>query len=255
MRHFLLVATLFIVLVPPVWADDGLSVTAVLHRDALSAGYTVVNPAGTAALGVPANAVKQTAKVRVKLSKVAHPENYYGDEQPISDLYRFSLHNQSAFKLKKKLWLRLSYPSAYAERDKVIKYYDSASNQWRKLTALNDNTTTYNVTGHLKKKHGIIAAFEQPNTDNIVQGIASWYDWTGAACNAFPLGSQIRVTNVATGAYVDATVVSTGPFIPGRVVDLTREDFSTIADLSAGVVEVTVQQIDWFHHDWIQKSY
>ncbi|MBI4407679.1 MAG: hypothetical protein HY565_04245 [Candidatus Kerfeldbacteria bacterium] len=244
MRYLVLIATLFIVLVSPVWADDGLSVTTVLHRDALSSGYTVVNPAGTAALGIPGNAVKQTAKVRVKLSKVAHPEDYYGDEQPISDLYRFSLHNQSTFKLKKKLWLRLSYPSAYADRDKVIKYYDSATDRWRKLTAFNDNTTTYNVTGHLKKKHGIIAAFEKPSDENIVQGMASWYDWTGAACNAFPLGSQIRVTNVATGAYVDTTVVSTGPFIPGRVVDLTRADFAAIADISAGVVEVTVQQLD-----------
>lgn len=244
MRYIALAFTLCIVLIQPVWADDGLTVTAVLRRDALAAGYTVVNPAGTAALGVPGHAIKQTAQVRVKLSKVAHPENYYGDEQPISDLYRFALHNQTTFKLKKKLWLRLSYPSSYTERDKVMKYYDSASNRWRKLTALNDDTTTYNITGHLKKKHGIIAVFEQPSADDIVQGMASWYDWTGAACNAFPLGSVIRVTNVSTGAYVDSTVVSTGPFIPGRVVDLTRNDFAQIADLSTGVVEVTVQQID-----------
>lgn len=244
MRYLILVATLFIVLVSPVWADDGLSVTAVLRRDALAAGYTVVNPAGTAAVGVPANAVTQVAKVRVQLSQVVHPEDYYGDEQPVSDLYRFSLHNQKSFQLKKKLSLRLSYPSTYAGRDLVIKYYDSVADRWRKLAALANNEETYTVTGRLKKKQGIIAVFEKPSADDIVQGMASWYDWTGAACNAFPLGSVIRVTNVATGAAVDATVVSTGPFIPGRVVDLTRDDFAQIADLSTGVVEVTVQQID-----------
>ncbi|EKD76410.1 MAG: Rare lipoprotein A [uncultured bacterium] len=95
----------------------------------------------------------------------------------------------------------------------------------------------------LKRRQAIVAVFVKPVSSTVVQGTASWYDWTGAACNAFPIGSIIRVTNVATGASVESEVVSTGPFIPGRVVDLPREQFSQIADLSAGLAEVTVERI------------
>lgn len=227
----------------PTWAKDSFSVEAVLRRDALQAGYTVVNPAGTAQLGVPAKAVKRVNKVRVKLGKVAHPENYYGDEQPISDLYRYSFHQTKSFRLDKPVWLGLSYPAAYADRTTVLKYYDPAKDAWRRLPHQSTNTDNYIQKGQLKKKHGIIAVFEKPADGDIVQGIASWYDWTGAACNSFPMGSRIRVTNVATGATVESTIVSTGPFIPGRVVDLPRAEFAQIADVSAGIVEVTVQLV------------
>ena len=228
----------------PSWASNQFSVQAILRRDALQAGYTVINAAGTAQLGVPAKAIKRVSKVRVKLNKVAHPENYYGDEQPVSDLYRYSLHQAKPWLLKKALWLGLSYPSAYAERNLVIKYYDPVQYTWRPLKRQSTKSDSYIQRGKLKKRHAIIAVFEKPSPDNIVQGIASWYDWTGAACNSFPMGSRIRVTNVATGATVESTIVSTGPFIPGRVVDLPREEFSQIADLSAGVVEVTVQLVE-----------
>ncbi|HBY73127.1 MAG TPA: hypothetical protein DEG44_00345 [Candidatus Kerfeldbacteria bacterium] len=195
-------------------------------------------------MGVPAKSIKQVHKVRVKLDKVKHPENYYGDEQPISDLYRYSMHQPKPFRLNKALWLGLSYPSTYAERDTVIKYYDPSKDKWRPLRRQRNNSNSYIQSGQLRKKQGIIAVFEKPLSGDIVQGIASWYDWTGAACNSFPMGSRIRVTNVASGATVDSTIVSTGPFIPGRVVDLPREEFAQIADVSSGIVEVTVQLVE-----------
>lgn len=244
MSRIFFVSVIVSVLAWPVLANNDFSVQAVLRREALRSGYTVVNPVGTAQLGVPANAIRKTDKIRVKLNKVSHPENYYGAAQPISDLYRYSLHQPNAFKLEKALWLGLSYPSSYAERDTVIKYYDSAADKWKKLKHQKKTSTDYVQSGHLKKRQGIIAVFEKPSPDDIVQGIASWYDWTGAACNSFPLGSRIRVTNVATGAAVESTVVSTGPFIPGRVVDLPREEFAKIADVSAGLIEVTVQLVE-----------
>lgn len=244
MSRIFFISVIVSVIAWPVLANNDFSVQAVLRREALRSGYTLVNPAGTAQLGVPANAIRKTDKIRVKLNKVSHPENYYSAAQPISDLYRYSLHQPKPFQLKKALWLGLSYPSSYAERDTVIKYYDSTRDKWRPLKHQSTQADRYVQKGQLKKRHAIVAVFEKPSSDDIVQGIASWYDWTGAACNSFPIGSHIRITNVATGAAVESTIVSTGPFIPGRVVDLPREEFAQIADVSAGLVEVTVQLVE-----------
>lgn len=244
MFRFLLTSLMLCSFALPTWASSEFSVQAVLRRDALQAGYTITNSAGTAYVGVPAKAIKYGHQVRVKLGKVMHPENYYGDDQPISDLYRYSLHQPKPFRLQKALWLGLSYPSIYADRATVIRYYDSAEDKWKRLKHQSTQTGSYVQVGHLKKKHGIIAVFKKTAPDDIVQGMASWYDWVGAACNSFPLGSRILVTNVMTGATVESTIVSTGPFIPGRVVDLPREAFAEIADLSSGVVEVTVQLVE-----------
>ncbi len=224
-------------------ADTGFSTSVMLRQDALAAGYTVVNPVGTMWVGLPADATSGTKQLRVKLNKVAHPENYYGDEQPVSDLYRYHLKANNDFKLDQHLWLQLSFPSSYSDDELVLKYYDSASDRWRKVSEQETDTISLVQSGQLKKKHAIIALFEKPSADHIVQGIASWYYGSGSACNSFPMGSRIRVTNVATGASVDSTIVSTGPFVPGRVVDLNHDDFAAIASISAGVVEVTVEAI------------
>lgn len=243
MYRFVLTSLAVCVFAWPAVASSDFAVEAVLRQDALQAGYTVTNPAGTARLGVPAKAIKRVSKVRVKLNKVSHPERYDGDMQPISDLYRYSLHHSQPWRLRQALWLGLSYPSAYTD-GLVIKYYDAATHTWKRLHHQATQSHQSMQQGTLKKKRGIVAVFAESSNEAVVQGIASWYDWTGAACNAFPLGSRIRVSNVATGASVDATVVSTGPFIPGRVVDLPRADFAQIADVSAGVVEVTVHLLE-----------
>ncbi len=42
-----------------------------------------------------------------------------------------------------------------------------------------------------------------------------------AASRSLPLGTQARVTNLQTGQSTDVTIADRGPFIAGRVVDLT----------------------------------
>lgn len=218
----------------------------ILRHDALRNGYTVYNTTGTVALGVRPRSIARTNHVRITITKIKRPERYpIGEQVLLSDLHRYTVRSSERFKLKKKLWLSLSYPAAVTDTPKVLKYWDSSSQRWRRVKASRNDTGHLQVHGALRHKQAILGVFAktvQPQGD-IVQGLASWYDWTGAACNDFPIGSMIRVTNVASGAYVDSRVVSTGPFMAGRVVDLPRADFEKIANLSAGVVEVTVQQL------------
>lgn len=63
-----------------------------------------------------------------------------------------------------------------------------------------------------------------------------------AAHRTLPCGTRVTVTNNRTGESVRVTITDRGPFVRGRVIDLSREAFRRIAPLSQGVVEVTVSR-------------
>lgn len=69
-------------------------------------------------------------------------------------------------------------------------------------------------------------------------------DRMSCACNLYPLGSILRVTNLSTGFSVD--VVNTDHiskrFSKTRI-DLSKGAFSKIADLEQGLVKVSVERI------------
>ncbi|WP_050759481.1 septal ring lytic transglycosylase RlpA family protein [Luminiphilus syltensis] len=64
-----------------------------------------------------------------------------------------------------------------------------------------------------------------------------------AAHKTLPFGTRLSVTNRENGKSVIVRVNDRGPFIDGRIVDLTRAAFSSIADTSKGVVPVTIEAI------------
>jgi peptidoglycan lytic transglycosylase len=62
-----------------------------------------------------------------------------------------------------------------------------------------------------------------------------------AAHRTYPLGSVVRVTNVKTGATALVRITDRGPFIPGRVVDLSLAAAQKLDVYKPGVAEVKVQ--------------
>ncbi|MBN2724070.1 MAG: septal ring lytic transglycosylase RlpA family protein [Deltaproteobacteria bacterium] len=87
-------------------------------------------------------------------------------------------------------------------------------------------------------------------------GMASWYGKKGektasgervnpsamtAAHRKLPFNSIVRVTEVKTGKYVDVRITDRGPYIKGRIIDLTRGAFKKIAPLNKGVVKVKIR--------------
>jgi Lytic transglycolase/G5-linked-Ubiquitin-like domain len=78
--------------------------------------------------------------------------------------------------------------------------------------------------------------------DHSMIGQASWYyvrsDLT-AASPWLPFGTQVTVTNLATGASVTVVINDRGPF-GGRLIDLSESAFSRIAPLGQGVAEVRI---------------
>ncbi|HEX2699605.1 MAG TPA: septal ring lytic transglycosylase RlpA family protein [Acidimicrobiales bacterium] len=56
-----------------------------------------------------------------------------------------------------------------------------------------------------------------------------------------PKGTSVKVTNTANGRSVLCTVNERGPYVDGRVIDLSRPDFDAIGGPATGVIDVMVE--------------
>ncbi|MFP5224876.1 MAG: ubiquitin-like domain-containing protein [Actinomycetota bacterium] len=81
--------------------------------------------------------------------------------------------------------------------------------------------------------------------DNGVQrGGASWYsqaDGLTAAHKTLPFGTVVRVENLDNGKYVNVVIRDRGPYIEGRIIDLSDEAFRRLAPLSSGVFPARIR--------------
>jgi len=86
-------------------------------------------------------------------------------------------------------------------------------------------------------------------------GLASWYghpyhgraaadgetydmEKLTAAHRTLPFGTWVRVTNLANTKAVDVRIIDRGPFIDGRIIDLSHAAAQAIDMVGPGVVEV-----------------
>lgn len=65
-----------------------------------------------------------------------------------------------------------------------------------------------------------------------------------AAHRTFPLGSIVRVTNVKTGHSALVRITDRGPFIPGRIVDLSLAAARKVDVVQPGVAQVRVELLE-----------
>lgn len=64
-----------------------------------------------------------------------------------------------------------------------------------------------------------------------------------AAHRTLPFGTLLRVRNVSNGKSVDVVVNDRGPFVTGRIIDLSKSAFSALESTSAGVVSVEINVV------------
>jgi rare lipoprotein A len=62
-----------------------------------------------------------------------------------------------------------------------------------------------------------------------------------AAHRTLPMGSTVRVTNLATGQQVYVRITDRGPFAPGRILDLSVGAAKAVGVYRAGVAKVRVE--------------
>ena len=88
-------------------------------------------------------------------------------------------------------------------------------------------------------------------------GIASWYGGKfhgrrtasgaifdqnayTAAHRTLPFGTRVRVTNLANGRWIDLVITDRGPFIRGRIIDVSRGAAAQLGFLRQGLTRVRV---------------
>lgn len=94
------------------------------------------------------------------------------------------------------------------------------------------------------------------------KGLASWYgneyhgrttasgevfdqDALTAAHKKLPFGTVVRVTNLRNGRHVVVRINDRGPFIRGRIIDLSRGAARELDMIGEGVVPVRVEVLRW----------
>jgi rare lipoprotein A len=82
-----------------------------------------------------------------------------------------------------------------------------------------------------------VASFYHEGTVTASGETFNTYQFT-AAHRTLPFGTRLRVTNVATGRYVTVRVNDRGPFVPGRVVDVSYSAAEKLGMVSDGIAKV-----------------
>ncbi|MGH2654163.1 MAG: septal ring lytic transglycosylase RlpA family protein [Actinomycetota bacterium] len=85
----------------------------------------------------------------------------------------------------------------------------------------------------------IVEGTRPPHTQS---GVGSWYHRTGmvAAHKTLPFGTQVKVTNTANGRSVVVVINDRGPYIAGRIIDLSDDAFAQLAPLGVGTINVRI---------------
>lgn len=65
-----------------------------------------------------------------------------------------------------------------------------------------------------------------------------------AAHRTLPFGSTVRVTNVGNGMIEMVTITDRGPFVQGRIIDVSRNAAEKLGMIESGVVLVKLDVMD-----------
>ena len=65
-----------------------------------------------------------------------------------------------------------------------------------------------------------------------------------AAHKKLPFGTKVKVTNVKNNTTVIVKINDRGPFVKGRIIDLSRSAFDAIGNLDSGVINVKIEVIE-----------
>ncbi len=73
--------------------------------------------------------------------------------------------------------------------------------------------------------------------------IYNQYEMT-AAHKTLPLGSKVKVTNLKNGKKCIVKITDRGPFVKGRIIDLSRAAAQKVEMISSGIAEVKIEVLD-----------
>lgn len=114
----------------------------------------------------------------------------------------------------------------------------------------------YKKSPYTIKGHRYVPMDVHPALSYKAEGIASFYDGDGgmnaigerlrsgeyyAAHRTLPLPCTVRITSLANGKSVEARVSDRGPFIPGRLVDVSESIAKELGFVNKGLERVRIE--------------
>jgi len=64
-----------------------------------------------------------------------------------------------------------------------------------------------------------------------------------AAHRRLPFGTLVKVTNLKNGKSVTVKINDRGPFVKGRIIDLTQTAFRRIGPIEAGLLDIRIEVV------------
>jgi rare lipoprotein A len=121
-----------------------------------------------------------------------------------------------------------------------------------------DRTAAFVANRHVASSRNHTPLARLPNASSVTsQGLASFYTEgqqtasgerfdthaLTAAHPTLPFGTKLRVTNVATGRSVTVRVNDRGPYVPGRVVDVSYSAANALGMVGRGTAKVRLDVV------------
>lgn len=211
-----------------------------INGQALTQGYTVDHKDGLFRMAVTTQHFADPVRVTIQNSKTP-PVGLPAGLDAVSSFVTVTAASLEGVTTNPSAPLSFTLKATTTRRyaEKTIYTLDPATNAWVALP------TTVALDG----SHASAAVSTMPATVVLLEngkrfvGQASWYGSAKrtAASNDYPYGTKLRVTDAGTKKSVVVTVVSTGPFVTGRVIDLSRDAFAALLSPSEGVTHVYVE--------------
>jgi hypothetical protein len=226
-------------------ADSIDPVRFILDAETIQKGFTTHTAEHELRVGVTPNAIGERNRARVALKQVLKSGMVLPEEQLLSPLFSYDIFHQDTIEVHQPIWLSIAWTTE-TEEAYVLRYWDGVQESWIELPSTVDEAGQ-RVQAAIHLPYAIIGVFEKEREE--YHGVASWYDWHGASINPqpgndFPMGTPVEVINPATGSSAITTIVSRGPYHPGRLIDLPREVFGALGSIGAGVMDVIVREYE-----------
>ena len=231
-------------------SQDSLKIyTLRLDRPTVLKGYTFVAPDSAFKVGVVDKAVVEPITVRFK----EIPDSYMltplkkAPGRLASPIWEFDLLAADGVinHLLKPIYLAIKITNQTMNR-KVMHYWDKGKNKWIVLPSSIDLKHKL-IRAVIYLPYARLALFDEPEATSY-EAWASWYpteltqrNQLGCASNVYPLNTPLWVCRLDNLSRCTITrVISRGPYVDGRVVDLTKTAFERIGNPRGGVIGVRV---------------
>lgn len=228
----------------PAHANNRIKIDTGVNAAARTNGMTFTTPKGAFSIGIQGGIVQssgatnltvRTKKPRKKINIGKKRRNRLA-----SRVFQYQLTGDDV-SITNPVWVSIRLREEPEEgKEYVVRYLNRKEWKWETADS-SYNAETGMVQASIPRKKAIVAVFrKEADPVDTYTGIASFMDWHAGAMNEVPLGSTVTVRNPENGATVDVQILSRGPYVPGRIIDLPREVFAELAPLSRGIINVEV---------------